>query len=115
MLRYLNVLVLQCNHLDCFLSVALTLQVTAFVLKKAGQAKQLLEDQRRKEQTMMAGSGDAAEEDTVGADKASAPGDKKAGKPKLPVVTVAEIDEKTLNKLKLGKAEQYIFVFAQVL
>lgn len=33
---------------------------------------------------------------------------------KLPAVSVEQVDMAVLNKLKIGKAEQYIFVFAQV-
>ena len=33
---------------------------------------------------------------------------------KLPAVTAAQVNASVLNKLKLGKAEQFIFVFSQV-
>ena len=33
---------------------------------------------------------------------------------KLPTVAASAVDERALTKLKLGKAEQFVFVFAQV-
>jgi hypothetical protein len=107
-------------------------KVTAYVLKKHTAAVQLLQDQKRKEaeQAAAAHGGGGGESEAAAAAAAAGGGGEKekrrrssvasrkssisgGGKGKLPLVA-ADIDEKALAKLKLGKAEQFIFVFAQV-
>ena len=105
-------------------------KVTAFVLKKHAQGVALLEEQRRKEREVAGGgnSGDGGSSAAAVADtSAAAAGDvqqtaaaggrrksKSAAAAKLPAVTVDDIDAAALTKLKLGKAEQFVFIFAQV-
>jgi hypothetical protein len=108
-------------------------KVTAFVLKKYAQQLQQLEDQRRKEQgtrcvlvqytvvplthfhIINVSTGEPPADEAVpeaGARPASSR--RKSAGNKLPTVPVTQVDNAALTKLKLGKAEQYIFVFAQV-
>jgi hypothetical protein len=106
-------------------------KVTAYVLKKHTAAVQLLQDQKRKEaeQAAAANGGEGGESEAAAAAAAGGGGEKEkrrrssvasrkssisgGGKGKIPLVA-ADIDEKALTKLKLGKAEQFIFVFSQV-
>jgi len=90
-------------------------KVTAFVLKKHAHQAHQLEEQKRKEKEQFEknGGGAASTEDAT-----SAPSEdtsKTKGKAaKLPTVPASAVDERALAKLKLGKAEQFVFVFAQV-
>ena len=98
------------------------IKVTSFVLKKHAGIVQMLNEQKKKESgESTAGtdtvdaepSADTALEEGVegtGATKS------KKGKEKsqLPVVNIDDVDATALARLKLGKAEQFVFIFAQV-
>ncbi len=96
-------------------------KVTAHVLKKYAHQVHLLEEQKRKEREQFE-RGDVEPAEAAAAAAAEVPSTEDStkpkaglkGGPKLPNVSAKEIDDRALAKLKLGKAEQFVFVFSQV-
>lgn len=94
-------------------------KVTAHVLKKYAHQVHLLEEQKRKEREQFERGDEepaeaAAAAEVPSTDDSTKPKAGLKGGPKLPTVSAKDIDDRALTKLKLGKAEQFVFVFSQV-